>query len=116
MKLTKYLVFLSLIVFMITGSILSCDFTLSGKVTDADENPVEDAEVKVTDELTATTDSEGDYSITGIPYDSYVVMITHPQYDMEVLSIDSSYLDNGLSCKEISGDIHFGKKTKWKMV
>ena len=99
-----------------TGSIISCKFTLSGTVTDINGDPIEGVEIKVAEGLTDTTDALGEYSIADIPYGNYTAIATHPDYKTEVRNIDTSYLDNGLSCKNIDGNFYFRNKNQWEIL
>jgi Tol biopolymer transport system component len=60
---------------------------LSGHILDQGTNqPIVGAEVRV-GAVTATTDPEGRYTLTGLPPGQYVLSVTHPDYDPGLSSI-----------------------------
>jgi Tol biopolymer transport system component len=60
---------------------------LSGRILDQDTNqPITGAKVRV-GAATATTDTEGRYTLTGLPPGQYVLSVTHPEYDPGLSSI-----------------------------
>ncbi len=55
--------------------------TIAGKVTDDDNNPIEEAEVIVEDTtLSVTTDENGDYTIADVPVGTYTVTASAEDY------------------------------------
>lgn len=56
--------------------------TISGKVTDDNENPIEEAEIVVEGTtLSATTDENGDYTIADVPVGTYTVTASAEGYE-----------------------------------
>lgn len=72
---------------------------ITGKVTDQDGNPVEGVTVEVFDDGTllgsATTDSNGEFNITGLKCGTYELIITKPDYDTLEKDIDTNTVDQG---------------------
>jgi TolB protein len=60
---------------------------LSGRILDQDtDQPIPGAKVRV-GAVTATTDPEGRYTLTGLPPGQYALSVTHPNYDPGLSSI-----------------------------
>lgn len=93
---------------------IGCNTTITGTVTDsATGNLISGAIVSIYLQYTfslgamnsATTNSDGIYTFTNIPYDSYTITASSIGYVDNSININTSYTENGISCKEIDGNI-----------
>jgi hypothetical protein len=77
------------------------DVTLVGTVeNDSSGESIADATVRVADDdidEAATTDSEGQYRLTGLPTGEYEVVVEHPQYESYRTTLDPSSADASLT-------------------
>lgn len=76
--------------FMLSGQ--ECESTLSGKVVDFHDNSfLSGAQIYIQEiDLTAVSNSEGQYSLTGLCDRSYDLIISHPECDPVFLTIEIS--------------------------
>lgn len=59
----------------------SAPYSISGQVTDIDNNPIADATVSIPSGITVTTDANGVYTITNLTDDLYEVIATKDGYE-----------------------------------
>gem|GEM_PF-4091716 len=85
-------------------------YTVSGNITDPDQNGVKDAEVQIDGteySFTTPSDHDGQFEITGVPADDYEVTVEHDEYsswttDIEILDDDVT-LDIELTAEDAPG-------------
>lgn len=109
------LLFVLLIFCTGTFQMIGCKNIIMGTVTDSDNNPIRGAVVTIEGYASATTDAEGKYEIENVQYGKgIIVTATYNDSETANTTIDTSYINNGLSCEEPAANIQFG--FKWKEV
>ncbi len=107
----------SLLILLCLGASFSpfgCSTGITGIVTDPGGDPVKDATVTIEGYDPVETGEDGSYTIEDIPYGEVIITVTHEDYQVKHSTINTSYIDNGITCKEIDADIRFTLETGWQ--
>ena len=107
----KYIFFIIvLIIFCIGASFrpIGCKNTISGTITDQNNDPIEGATVGMDGFTPVVTGADGIYTFEDVPYDTYTITVSHDSYGTTSKDISIDYLNNGIACKDVDTNFCLG--------
>ena len=103
----KYFILSVILLFFCLGASFrpfGCKTVITGTVTDQAGEPIEGAIVSIEGFTPLTTGADGTYTFEDVSYDEGILItVTCEEYEDNSSTIDTSYINNGITCKDIEG-------------